>query len=162
MDGGQPVRVRPYSPADLDQVLELAPRLTEGVAAWRDPAAVLAAVRGWVTSSAQAAGQPGHAMFVAEVGSHIAGLVSVAEHKHFTGQADAYVGELITAAGLERRGIGRQLMAAAERWAAERGLTRLTLQTGAANQKARAFYSALGYAEEDVTLTKPLAGAGDL
>ncbi len=95
-------------------------------------------------------------MYVAIVDGKIAGLVTVAERKHFTGQLDGYVGELVTAPGLERRGIGRQLMAAAEQWATDRGLACLTLETGAANQAARAFYAALGYADEDVRLTKRL------
>jgi ribosomal protein S18 acetylase RimI-like enzyme len=58
--------------------------------------------------------------------------------------------------GLERRGIARELMAAAEAWAASRGLLFLTLETGAANKPARGLYQALGYLEEDVRLTKAL------
>jgi len=49
-------------------------------------------------------------------------------------------------------------MAAAEDWARARGLRHLTLQTGAANAEARAFYRALGYLEEEVRLTRSLAG----
>jgi GNAT superfamily N-acetyltransferase len=46
---------------------------------------------------------------------------------------DAYVGELVIGSAFEGRGAGRALMAAAERWAAERGLSRITLDTGAHN-----------------------------
>jgi ribosomal protein S18 acetylase RimI-like enzyme len=87
-------------------------------------------------------------------GDQVVGVVHAAEREHFTGQVDAYVGELVTAPGRERRGIGRALTAAAEAWGAARGLAYLTLRTGAANEKARAFYAALGYLEEDVRLTK--------
>jgi ribosomal protein S18 acetylase RimI-like enzyme len=48
-------------------------------------------------------------------------------------------------------------MAAAERWAAARGLPRITLETGACNQRARHFYEEAGYQEEEVTLTKAVA-----
>jgi ribosomal protein S18 acetylase RimI-like enzyme len=136
--------------------MALAPRLTEGVAAWRDPAAVLPAVRGWVKDSLDALGSPGHAVYVATLGGGVVGLVSVAERTHFTGQVDAYVGELAVRAGLERRGIASTLMAAAEAWAAGRGLPFLTLETGAANQPARSLYRSLGYLEEDVRLTKAI------
>lgn len=136
--------------------MALAPRLTEGVASWRDPDAVLAAVQGWVASAADSAGQPGHSAFVAVDGDQVVGLVAVGERTHFAGQVDAYVGELVTAAGMERRGIARQLMRTAENWGAQRGLTHLTLETGAANSTARAFYAALGYQEEDVRLTRDL------
>jgi hypothetical protein len=45
-------------------------------------------------------------------------------------------------------------MAAAERWAANRGLPRITLETGARNQRARRFHANAGYLEEDIRLTK--------
>jgi ribosomal protein S18 acetylase RimI-like enzyme len=150
------VQIREYSPADRESVMALAPRLTEGVAPWRDPAAVLAAVQGWIASAADSAGQPGHATYVAVDANEVVGIVSVAQRAHFTGQVDAYVGELVTAAGHERRGIARRLMAAAEAWGADRGLSFLTLETGAANHAARSFYAALGYREEDVRLTKAI------
>jgi ribosomal protein S18 acetylase RimI-like enzyme len=156
MPAEQPVQVRPYDAADRDQVLALAPRLTEGTAPWRDPAAKMAAAKNWVRSSADTAAEPGRAFFVATIGQQVVGLVTLGERRHYTGQVDAYVGELVTAAGMERRGIARQLMTAAEQWAADRELAFLTLETGAANQGARAFYAAIGYAEEDVRLTKQL------
>ena len=151
-----PFQVRQYTPADRDAVLALAPRLTEGMPTWRDPAAWLSAVRGWVSDSAWNAGQPGHAMYVAVAGDQVVGLVSVTERAHFTGQVDAYVGELVTAAGMARPGIARALTAAAEAWGAARGLHYLTLETGAANRSARSFYAALGYREEDVRFTKDI------
>ena len=150
------VRIREYAPADRDAVMALAQRLTEGVAGWRDPAAVLTTVQAWITSAADTAGQPDHVVYVAVDDDRVVGVVAAAEREHFTGQIDAYVGELITAAGMERRGIARALMAAAEAWGAARGLGYLTLETGAANQTARAFYATLGYLEEDVRLTKKI------
>jgi len=156
MPADQPVEVRPIQRGDHSEALALAPRLTEGVAAWREPQAVLRAVDGWVRSSVDAADQPGRAVYVAVADGRIAGLVTVGERKHFTGQLDGYVGELAVAPGFERRGIATQLMNAAEAWAASRGLTFLTLETGAANRIARAFYAQRGYLEEDVRLTKAI------
>ncbi len=82
--------------------------------------------------------------------------MTAGQRAHFSGQVDAYVGELVTAAGHERRGIGRALMAAAEAWGAQRGLRYLTLETGAANAAARSLYAALGFLAEDVRLTKDI------
>jgi len=147
-------QIREYIPADRDAIMALAPRLTQGMAPWRDDAAWLAAVQGWMRDAAEAAGQPGHVVYVAALeGDRVVGVVHVAERTHFTGQVDAYVGELVTATGMERRGIARALMAAAEAWGATRGLDHLTLETGAANHGARAFYATLGYLEEGVRLT---------
>jgi ribosomal protein S18 acetylase RimI-like enzyme len=152
----QAIRIRRYNADDCSQVMSLAPRLTEGVAAWRDPAAVLPAVQGWIRDSLGSAGEQDHAVYVAADGDSVVGVVSVCERGHFTGQVDAYVGELAVRAGMERRGIATRLMAAAENWAAQRGLAFLTLETGAANQAARGFYAVLGYLEEDVRLTKAM------
>ncbi|BCJ27541.1 GNAT family N-acetyltransferase [Actinocatenispora sera] len=144
--------VRRYEESDADAVLALAPRLTEGVPPWRDPAAVERAVRGWV-ADAIAGTEP---VWVAALDGRVVGFVHAGEHRHFTGERDGYVGELVVAADAARAGVGRALMDAAHRWAADRGLRRLTLETGAANATARAFYRSLGYAEEDVRLSRPL------
>ena len=152
------VRIREYRPDDRDAIMSLAPRLTDGVAAWRDSGAVLAAVQEWVASSADTAASADHAVYVAlDDADKVVGLVTVGKRTHFAGQTDAYVGELITAAGMERRGIARALMQAAEAWGRAQGLDYLTLETGAANQPARAFYAAIGYQDEDVRLTKRIA-----
>jgi ribosomal protein S18 acetylase RimI-like enzyme len=158
MAASQPVQVRPFQPADRDQVLALAPRLAEGVASWRDPAAVEVAVHGWVADSVAAAGRPGHAIYVAVSGDRVDSVVTVSERAHFTGQPDAYVGELAVAPGRERHGIATALMAAAHAWASGRDLEFVTLETGAANHGARAFYASLGYQEEDVRLTRAARG----
>jgi ribosomal protein S18 acetylase RimI-like enzyme len=156
------VEIREYAQADRDAIMALAPRLTEGKAPWRDDDAWLAAVRGWIASAAESAGAPDNAVFVAVDDGQIVGVVHAAEQKHFTGQVDAYVGELITAAGQERRGIARALMQAAEEWGAARGLDYLTLETGMLNYSARAFYQAIGYLEENVRLTKQIRGRQDV
>lgn len=152
-----PIRVRPYRPTDRKGVMALAPRLAEWIAAWRQSAAVLAAVQGGVRDSIDARDQPGHAVYVAVGDDSVLGFVTVSQRTHFTGQVDAYVGELAVRAGMERHGIATRLMAAAEGWAARRGLAFLTLETGAANQPARDLYAALDFREEDVRLTKAVS-----
>ena len=150
----QVIQIRPYQDADRDQVMTLADRLTYGVAAWREPQAVLAAVRGWVRDSIAAAGRPDHAAYVATDGADVVGLITLNERTHFNGEVDAYVSELIVRADRERRGIARRLMRVGEEWAASRGRRYLTLQTGTANQAARAAYAAMGFAEEEIQLTR--------
>lgn len=154
------VDIRPYRPADREQVMALAPRLTEWTAPWREPAAVSAAVHGWIRDAVDGAPDQDHAVYVAVHGGAVAGVVTVSERTHYTGQVDAYVGELAVATGMERRGIATRLMTEAERWAAARGRSFLTLDTGAANQPARRLYASLGFREEDVRLTKALGAAG--
>ncbi|MFF4412572.1 GNAT family N-acetyltransferase [Streptosporangium sp. NPDC001559] len=150
------ITVRPYLPEDRDAVLALAPRLAEGVAAWRDPDAVNTAVLDWVTGSLEQTGNDGHGAFVAVRDGRVTGFVTVTTRAHFTGPRDAYVGELVVSPEAERTGVGSALMAAAESWARAHGLHRVTLETGAANLPARAFYHSLGFTEEDVRLSKPI------
>jgi hypothetical protein len=83
-----PLKSGRFSPGTT-QLLALAPRLTEGVADWRDPQAVLRAVRGWVQSSLAEASQPGRAVYVAVADGRVAGIVTVCEQKHFSGQIGA-------------------------------------------------------------------------
>ncbi len=147
------VHVRPARPGDHPAVLGLAGRLTEGVAPWRDPAGVATAVRGWVEQALASTAADDRAILVAERDGRVAGFVTVAEQQHWSGGLDAYIGELAVDRDEERGGVGRALVDGARAWAARRGLTRLTLATGAANAPARAFYAALGFDEEDVRLT---------
>jgi len=152
------VLIRPYRPQDRHEAMSLASRLEIGVAPWRDPAAVRAAVAGWVRGSLDSCAAENRQVFVAIDSSRVVGVVTVGQRQHFTGETDAYVGELVVAEGMERRGVGTQLMRAAEEWGRQRGLKHLTLETGAANSRARAFYASLQYEEEDVRLTKKLDG----
>jgi ribosomal protein S18 acetylase RimI-like enzyme len=155
----QVVQIRPLEDADREQAMGLADRLTDGVAEWREAGAVLAAVRGWVRDSVAAAGRPDHAAYVATDESGVVGLITLGERTHFTGQVDAYVSELIVRPDRERQGIARRLMRVGEDWAASRGRRYLTLQTGTANHVARAAYAAMGFAEEEIQLTKEVRSA---
>ncbi|AWS40337.1 hypothetical protein DKM19_02300 [Streptosporangium sp. 'caverna'] len=150
------VEIRRYEKADHDAVMALAPRLTEGVAAWRDSIAVADAACGWVRDSVRRAEDDRTTVFVAEDAGGVVGFVSVTERSHFTGETDGYIGELVVAHGRERLGVGRALIEAAESWAKDRGHARITLETGAANTNARRFYAALGYSEEEVRLSRAL------
>lgn len=148
------LRIRSCTPDDRNAVLALAPRLTIGVAPWRDSSAVQRAVRGWLIDSLA---DPGTEVLVADdPTSGVVGVVTVGTRAHFTGEVDAYIGELVVAELHEQRGVGRALVSAAEEWAVRQGCGCITLETGAANADARAFYRRLGYGEEDVRLTRVL------
>ncbi|MFF1821176.1 GNAT family N-acetyltransferase [Kribbella sp. NPDC058245] len=148
--------VRRYAERDRQAVLDLAPRLTEGVAPWHSAGAVRAAVIGWVTEAVERADEPDRFVYVAEVDGEVVGFVSGQQRTHWTGQRDVYVGELVVSR--EREGVGSALMDIVAQHAAEVGVSTITLDTGAANSAARAFYRTLGFVEEDVKLTKVLGG----
>jgi GNAT superfamily N-acetyltransferase len=136
--------------------MEMAERLQEGVAAWRDPEEVRRAVTGWVRESLADLSDPNSGAFVAERNGEVVGFVCVSERSHFTGEVDAYIGELVVAKIAEGGGVGRALVEAAEDWGRARGRKRVVVDTGAANAAARQFYAALGYEEEDITVSRAI------
>ena len=76
---------------------------------------MLATIHGWLDESLAGVA------FVAVEADGIVGFVTVAERKHFTGVAEAYVGELAVAEDAEGRRVGRALMEAVEAWACDPG-----------------------------------------
>jgi GNAT superfamily N-acetyltransferase len=153
---GEPMRVRPYTTPDRDAVLARGDRLVIGLAPWRDPAKMHAAARRWIEGDIARIGETCAVLVAEDATGHLLGFVAVAHDVHFTGDGQAYVGELVVAQHAEGRGVGRVLMSAAEEWARARGYGFVILETGAANVGARAFYARLGYGEESVKLVKPL------
>ena len=150
------INIRAATEHDKPAVLQLAPRLAEGLAAWRNRQAAVLAAQQWLTDSFATAARQEGTVLVAVDKTGVAGVITISEQRHFTGAADGYIGELAVASHAVRHGIGRALIAAAETWARDRGLRHLTLQTGTANIPARHFYAALGFEEEDIRLTRPL------
>lgn len=147
------IQVIALEAADLPAAVALSPRLAIGVAPWRPREQVLRAVRQWIDDPGVTADDSA-IVFVAKLDGRVVGVVTAQERRHWSGDLDAYVGALATAEDMEGRGVGRLLMEAAERWARDRGLDHLTLETGARNARARGFYRHLGYEEEDIRLTK--------
>jgi ribosomal protein S18 acetylase RimI-like enzyme len=158
MDDAQ-IDIRVATEHDKPAVLQLAPRLAEGLAPWRDRQAAVLAARQWLAGSFAAAAGQDATVLVAVDTATIVGVVTIREQRHFTGEVDGYIGELAVASCAARRGIGQALIAAADTWAQGRGLRHLTLHTGMANIPARHFYATLGFREEDIRLTRPLRAA---
>src|SRR5215213_4592089 len=150
------ISVRPYQPADRAFVLSLAPRLTIGMPPWRDPQRCIAAVQGWVTGSIEQHGQATMVFVAEDERGERLGFATITHETHFTGERQAYIGELATSAAAEGRGVGTMLLQICEQWAREQGDRILALATGAANQRALGFYRHLGYRDEDIKLIKLL------
>jgi GNAT superfamily N-acetyltransferase len=150
------IRVRPYVSDDREFVLSLAPRLAIGIAPWRDPQKMIVTAQGWITESIEQHGIKTR-VFVAEDEDRVQlGFATVSHSTHFTGEGQAYIGELATDEAAEGRGVGKALAQACEQWAREQGYRILSLATGAANERALGFYRHMGYQDEDVTLVKLL------
>lgn len=151
------IRVRPYRAEDRAFVVGLAPRLVVGCAPWRDHGRMLATMRHFIEEDADRADGPATLLVAEDAVGERLGFVTIADHVNFTGEPEAYVGELAVRADREGTGAGQALMHAAEDWARAHGYGLVVLETGAANTRARAFYARLGYEEESVKLAHMLA-----
>ena len=148
------MQVRPAVAADHPAVQALAGELTAGVAPWRPADGVTAAARSWVADACSAADDD-HVLLVAcGPDGEVLGFAGAGTRRHFSGEREVYLGELVVAPAARRRGVAARLVAAIEAWTRSRGLQRVTLDTGAANYAARELYERLGYAAEQVTLTR--------
>ena len=150
------VHVRPYTSADRTFILSLAPRLASGKQPWRDLTLWLKTVEEWLTKSIQQHNQKTMVLIAEDEQSERLGFATVSDSTHFTGQKQAYIGELVTNEAAEGQGVGTALVTACEQWAREQGYAIITLTTGAGNTRALKFYDHLGFRNEDITLTKLL------
>lgn len=126
--------IRPFAPADEDAVVELwqAAGLTRP---WNDPhkdiARKLRVRPEW--------------LLVAVAGDEVVGTVMAGYDGH-----RGWINYLAVAAGQRRAGLGRALMAEAERLLGEAGCPKVNLQLRQGNDEALAFYESLGYVRDDV------------
>jgi GNAT superfamily N-acetyltransferase len=137
------VTIRRAAPADIPRLLALVRRYWdfEGISGFA--ALRIELVLQQLLAERSALG----AVWVAETGGTLVGYLIVVllmsvEHQGLTGEID----EFFVLPEARSRGVGAQLLAAAETALAERGCTRLQLQLGGGNARARAFYERRGYA----------------
>ncbi len=113
-------------------------------------------VEEWLTESIEQHNQKTMVLIAEDEQSERLGFATVSHSTHFTGQKQAYIGELVTSEAAEGQGVGTALVTACEQWAREQGYVIITLTTGAGNERALKFYDHLGFRNEDITLTKLL------
>ena len=148
--------VRPYTSADREFIFRLAPRLAIGKQPWRDLDLWLKTVEEWLNESIAGHGEKTLVLIAEDDAGEPLGFATVSHNSHFTGQRQAYIGELVTSEAAEGKGVGTALVKACEAWAREQGYHILTLTTGAGNTRALGFYDRLGFHQEDISLTKLL------
>ncbi|MGE0495423.1 MAG: GNAT family N-acetyltransferase [Vulcanimicrobiota bacterium] len=152
------VSVRPAQPDELDQMLELLPRLADfelptrrqPQELWRGDADML---RAWARGY-----EPQCACWLAlDESAAVVGCCAARLRPELLSQKpSAHLELLAVAAASEGKGAGRALMEAAENWARDQGAVSMSLHVFANNQRARHFYQKAGYDEEILRATKAL------
>ena len=97
-------------------------------------------------------------IFVAVCGGKVCGMIGTLtypsiEHNDLSGRIVA----LVILKTMRRRGIGRALIAIAEKDFAQRGIRRIALNTRLTREDAHKFYQSLGYERNGFRFTKDLA-----
>lgn len=95
--------------------------------------------------------------FVAKIGTELCGMIGTLTHmSHEHNDLSGKIIALVVSKKQRRSGVGRALIAAAERDFARRNVTRLTLTTRFERDEAHRFYEALGYSRTGFRFAKNL------
>ena len=143
------VSIRLATPADRDFLLAIADRLADfPLPAWRSREEIADGDRRALTDALDHPA-PERDLFIAELNGSPAGcLLMWTLEDYFAHVRHAHVSVLAVTRAAEGCGVGRALMAHAERWARERGHARITLSVFEGNTRARALYERTGFAPE--------------
>jgi GNAT superfamily N-acetyltransferase len=155
------VMIRPAETTDEAFLLGLTPQLAAfPLPPWRTAAEIDQADHA-ILLSALRQPSPDTAILIAEsAAGQRCGFVFVSTRTdYFTSERHGHVEVVAVEAGAQGRGVGRALMAAAERWAALRGDRIVTLNVFDANTRAREVYARLGSVPETIHYRKALAPA---
>jgi GNAT superfamily N-acetyltransferase len=87
-----------------------------------------------------------HVIYVACVAGEVFGWIDVGISRHLQSEPRAEIGGLVVSSEVRGRGIGRHLMACAENWARQRGLSGMVVRSQIAREEAPNFYLREGYA----------------
>jgi ribosomal protein S18 acetylase RimI-like enzyme len=145
--------VRNAQADDEPWLLGLVPRLHEfGPPRWRTVEQMNAAERADLTNALHHLENDSSVLFVAERESdrvRVGFLYAATLVDFFTGEQHAHIKDIVVAKEGEGQGCGRVLLAAAEKWAKERGYRFITLSVFPENRRAVELYERIGY-ETDV------------
>lgn len=150
------VTIRLATLADERTLSALADRLGQcPLPHWRTPSEIASAdLRAML--GAVRAGDPDNVVMIAERGGAPAGCLHIHTATDFFGRRHAHLSVIAVTPDAEGTGVADALMATAEAWTRERGLSLLTLNVVDGNARARRFYVRHGFGPEIVRYVKPL------
>ena len=153
---GARIDIRPFAAPDRPFLARVAQRLHPGeTVSPREPAAFDRAFAD--LADGKLLTEPGAEAFVATIDGEPCGLISLhPDADYFTGHPRAFVDVLVVAGEAEGRGVGRALLAHAERWAREHRCREVVMDVFADNAAALAFYGRCGYRADHIRMAKPV------
>ena len=150
------VRIEEADPADCEEILTLFPRLASfDVPNNRNPDHLWGGdaklLRQWASG-----GKENCIVHVAKNEGVVVGVAMVTLNPELLSQSpSAHLEVIAVAENAEGQGVGKELMAAAEAGARNRGANSMTLFVFAGNERARRVYERAGFDEELIRCIKP-------
>jgi len=100
---------------------------------------------------------PGYKTFVAIMDGNVCGMIGTLAYPSYEhNDASGRILAVVTSSRARRRGIGRALIATAEKDFAQRGIRRVSLDTRLTREDAHKFYQLLGYERNGWRFVKQL------
>ena len=154
----RPTTIRPATADDSDFILSLVPRFVAfELPKGRRKRETLAAIRTDIEHALREAGSGDHFFIAANgKGTRIGFLHLQVQRDFFSGARACHVADLAVAKMHDGEGIGRALLAHAERWAKRNRCKLLTLAVFPGNARAHALYARNGFAPDLLRMSKPL------
>jgi ribosomal protein S18 acetylase RimI-like enzyme len=153
-----PVEVRRAARADREAILKLVPRLVAfGPPAWRDAAAMTATDGKVIAAALESSGDDPIVLVAVTASNAVMGFIHLRSAiDYYTERKHGHVADIVVDEAYEGRGIGRQLLAAADDWARAQHYEWLTLGVFSENTRAAQLYERAGFKKDIVRLLKPL------
>ena len=129
------LKVRPASQQDVEKLCDLCVQLGYPSSV-EDVAARLERI----------SGRPDHCLLVAEIDGEVVGWVHACEELTLETGPCAVLAGLVVDEGHRSKGVGAQLLRAAEEWGRSQGYGRMVVRSNVVRERAHRFYKRQGYA----------------
>ena len=152
------LKIRPATREDRPLLTGLAARLASfPLPPWRAPDSIADADAAAMMEAIEDRSEDNEVV-IAERDGVPAGCLHILVMKDFFGVRHGHISVLSTTVDAEGTGVARALMAFAEQWTTARGLSLMTLNVFAGNERARRFYDRAGFEVEMMKYAKRIPG----
>lgn len=152
------LKIRPARREDAPVLAGLAARLASfPLPPWRTPDSIADADAAAMMEAIED-GKDDSEVVIAERDGVPAGCLHILVMKDFFGVSHGHISVLSTTVDAEGTGVARALMEFAEAWTKARGLSLMTLNVFAGNERARRFYDRAGFEVEMLKYARKITG----
>jgi GNAT superfamily N-acetyltransferase len=151
------VRIRPAVEKDRRFVLGLVPELLAfGPPAWRDRHEMIQTDTRVIDAALDGRREGATVLIAESADGRSLGFIHLTAEQDYYLDTCGHIADIVVAPDARGRGVGRALLAAAERWSRDRGYRVLTLNVFAENRGPQSLYEEAGFQAEVIRYVKVL------